>query len=93
MPHLGEFVAVYNDTKQRAQFNVRFLDALYYTLDGNFRSGQKAKPLDKDDVPLSKGAGYFADEDAFKAFTSAQGNLGPEVSRAVTAQPPMEAYS
>ena len=35
--------------------------------------------MDMDDVPLSKGAAYFADEEAFAAYQEELGPLGPEV--------------
>lgn len=59
---------------------LRFLDALYYSIDGNFHANLKDKPFDKDDVPLTKGAGYFADEDLFSAYTAKLGPLQPEPS-------------
>lgn len=31
-----------------------FLDALYYAIDGNFHAKLKDKPMDEDDLPLSK---------------------------------------
>ena len=58
---------------------VRFLDALYYSIDGNFHANLKDKRFDKDDVPLTKGAGYFADEDVFSAYVAKLGPLEPEV--------------
>ena len=39
----------------------------------------KDKPMDEDDFPLSKGAAFFADEDAFAAYQKELGPLGPEV--------------
>ncbi|KIP01467.1 hypothetical protein PHLGIDRAFT_123325 [Phlebiopsis gigantea 11061_1 CR5-6] len=59
---------------------LRFLDALYYSIDGNFHANLKDKPFDKDDVPLTKGAGYFADEDLFSAYTAKLSPLEPEPS-------------
>ena len=55
------------------------MDALFYAVDGNFHANLKEKPYDKDDTPLSKGAAYFADEDAFAAFAAELGPLQPEV--------------
>lgn len=57
----------------------RFLDALFYAVDGNFHANLKKNPLDEDDVPLSKGAAYFADEDAFAEFIETLGPLEGEV--------------
>ncbi|KAI0084023.1 hypothetical protein BDY19DRAFT_899301 [Irpex rosettiformis] len=45
------------------------LDALYHAVDGNFTQNLKDKGSDADDLPLTLGAGYFADEhDAKKYF-------------------------
>ena len=57
----------------------RFLDALFYAIDGNFHATLKDKRSDPDDFPLSKGSAYFADEDAFKAFAAKLPPLGPDV--------------
>lgn len=58
----------------------RFLDALFYAIDGNFHANLKGnKRIDEDDFPLSKGAAYFANEDAFAAFSATLPPLGPEV--------------
>ena len=54
------------------------MDALFYAVDGNFHSNLKKKPMDEDDFPLSKGAAYFADEDAFAQFSARLPPLGPE---------------
>ncbi|KIP12369.1 hypothetical protein PHLGIDRAFT_113846 [Phlebiopsis gigantea 11061_1 CR5-6] len=51
---------------------LRFLDALYYSIDGNFHANLKEKPGDENDFPLSKGAGYFANEDAVAAYLQTQ---------------------
>ena len=58
---------------------LRFLEALYYSIDGNFHASLKDKPFDPEDVPLTKGAGYFADEDLFAAYSTKLGPLQPEV--------------
>ena len=58
----------------------RFLDALFYAVDGNFQANMKEKPHDAEDTPLSKGAGYFADEAAFAAFAETLGPIEPEVN-------------
>lgn len=47
----------------------RFMDALFYAIDGNFHNNQKEKLFDPDDVPLSSGADYFADEKMFAAYS------------------------
>ena len=47
----------------------RFLDALYYVLDGNFRANQKEKHnMDEDDVPLTGHAAYYADQESFRKY-------------------------
>ena len=53
---------------------------MFYAVDGNFHANLKKKPLDEDDVPLSKGAAYFADEDAFAEFIETVGPLEAEAS-------------
>lgn len=58
---------------------VRFLDALFHTVDGNFHQNQKMKPLDREDFPLSLGAGYFAHEEEFEKFQKLLGPMEPEV--------------
>ncbi|GJE98479.1 hypothetical protein PsYK624_147110 [Phanerochaete sordida] len=59
---------------------LRFLDALFYAVDGNFHANLKDKRMDHEDFPLSKGAAYFADETAFAAFSEKLPPLGPEPS-------------
>ena len=56
------------------------MDALFYAVDGNFHATLKHKRSDEDDTPLSMGAGYFANEEAFAAYKETLGPLGPEVS-------------
>ncbi|KAI0649157.1 hypothetical protein C8Q79DRAFT_999013 [Trametes meyenii] len=46
----------------------RYLDALHYSIDGNFQLGLKMKNTDKDDVALSEGAGYFVNSQDFKTY-------------------------
>ena len=58
---------------------IRFLDALFYAIDGNFHANLKEKALDEDDFPLSKGAGFFAHEDAVEKYLEELGPLGPQV--------------
>ena len=49
----------------------RYLDALYHAVDGNFTQNLKDKGSDQDDLPLTLGAGYFANEhDAKKYFAA-----------------------
>ena len=40
----------------------------FHTVDGNFHSTQKMKPMDPSDFPLTKGAGYYAEEEEFSHF-------------------------
>ena len=61
----------------------RYLDALFHTIDGNFHQNQRMKPSDPADKALSLGAGYFANDDDFKAFQKTLGPLEPEVCPAV----------
>ena len=56
------------------------MDALFYSIDGNFHANLKDKPLDLADFPLTKGGGYFANEDAVEAYQATLGPLMPEVS-------------
>ncbi|TCD62264.1 hypothetical protein EIP91_007122 [Steccherinum ochraceum] len=58
----------------------KFLDAFFYAKDGNFRSNQKQKDMDPLDFPLTKGAAYFANEDAFNFFVKTTGTDDAEVS-------------
>ncbi|EMD36363.1 hypothetical protein CERSUDRAFT_52053 [Gelatoporia subvermispora B] len=53
---------------------MRYLEALYTTMDGNFQQNQREKPSDPNDFALSEGAAYFADTDDFKIY---QADLGP----------------
>ena len=39
-----------------------FLDALFHAVDGNFSQSKKQKNTDPNDVPLTAGAAYYADE-------------------------------
>ena len=47
---------------------IRYLDMFFHTVDGNFHSTQKMKPMDPSDFPLTKGAGYYAEEEEFSHF-------------------------
>lgn len=58
----------------------RFLDALYYSVDGNFQQNQRDKPMDANDFPLTTGAAYFAHEDDFRRHQTTLGPLRPDVS-------------
>ncbi|KAH9855776.1 hypothetical protein C2E23DRAFT_866429 [Lenzites betulinus] len=46
----------------------RYIDALTYSIDGNFHLGSKAKETDEADVALSEGAGYFVNSKDFKTY-------------------------
>lgn len=52
----------------------RYIDALTYSIDGNFHLGSKAKETDPDDVALSEGAGYFVNQKDFQTYL----NKSPE---------------
>ncbi|KAI0656991.1 hypothetical protein C8Q70DRAFT_1046552 [Cubamyces menziesii] len=41
--------------------DLRYMDALFYSVDGNFRQKQREKPMDYNDIPLTEGAAYFVD--------------------------------
>ena len=43
----------------------------FHTVDGNFQSTQKLKPMDPTDFPLTTGAGYFADERDYDMYVKA----------------------
>ena len=58
---------------------LRFLHALFVAIDGNFVSNRKDKNTDPDDFPLSKGAGYFVNEDDVKVYEKDEGKFKPEV--------------
>lgn len=58
----------------------RFLDALFYTIDGNFHANLRNKRMDLEDFPLSKGVAYFANEDAYAAYSKELPPLQAEVS-------------
>ncbi|TBU45985.1 hypothetical protein BD309DRAFT_989187 [Dichomitus squalens] len=46
----------------------QYLDALHYSIDGNFHFNLKLKHTDPKDFPLTKGAAYFVHEDDFKKY-------------------------
>ncbi|THG93084.1 hypothetical protein EW026_g8052 [Hermanssonia centrifuga] len=54
--------------------NLRFLDALFHALDGNFTQNQKHNNTDVDDFPLTLGAAYFAYENDVAKYIK---HLGP----------------
>ena len=39
-----------------------------FSKDGNFQQSQHSKKYDKDDVPLTKGKAYYADEDKYEEY-------------------------
>ncbi|KAI0664425.1 hypothetical protein C8Q70DRAFT_905479 [Cubamyces menziesii] len=45
-----------------------YVDALFYSIDGNFRQNVRNKAMDKDDVALTRGAGYFASTEDFQRY-------------------------
>lgn len=57
----------------------RFLHALYIVIDGNFHQNLKNKRRDHKDFPLTLGAAYFANEDDWDKYTTALGDVLPEV--------------
>ena len=49
---------------------------LFYSKDGNFHQCQHSKKMDLNDVPLSKGASYFAHKDDYADYLkSAKGTI------------------
>ncbi|TFK87312.1 hypothetical protein K466DRAFT_491107 [Polyporus arcularius HHB13444] len=58
----------------------RFLDALHYSMDGNYRSSQRKKPWDKFDVSLMGAAAYFVHQGDFKYYLSHIGETEEEES-------------
>ncbi|KAI1789500.1 hypothetical protein LXA43DRAFT_892819 [Ganoderma leucocontextum] len=51
-----------------------YLDMFFYTIDGNFQSAQKFKPMDMTDFPLTTGAAYYAHERDYEIYRA---KLGP----------------
>ena len=45
-----------------------YVDALHYSIDGNFHLGLKNKETDPNDSALSEGAAYFVNTKDFKYF-------------------------
>ena len=41
---------------------------LSYSKDGNFQHSQHIKKMDKEDIPLTKGAAYYADENEYEQY-------------------------
>ncbi|KAI0654518.1 hypothetical protein C8Q70DRAFT_1047971 [Cubamyces menziesii] len=52
--------------KRSAEYN--YVDALHYSIDGNFHLGLKNKDTDPNDAALSEGAAYFVNTKDFKYF-------------------------
>ena len=48
-------------------------------IDGNFVSNRKDKKVDPLDFPLTKGAGYFVNEDDVAQYEAGLGEFKPEV--------------
>ena len=46
----------------------RYLDALHWTVDGNFQLNQRKKPMDPNDFMLTEGVGYFAHAREYSEF-------------------------
>lgn len=60
------------------------MDALFYSMDGNFHSKQREKPMDKDDVALTEGAAYFVNEADFRIYKEKIGPAEREVRMVVS---------
>ncbi|KAI0644780.1 hypothetical protein C8Q79DRAFT_912372 [Trametes meyenii] len=61
--------------------SLRYLDALFYSVDGNFHQKQRKKPMDKNDIALSEGASYFVDSTDFARYMD---GIGPEEQEETT---------
>ncbi|PIL28222.1 hypothetical protein GSI_09634 [Ganoderma sinense ZZ0214-1] len=46
----------------------KYLDMFFHTVDGNFHSSQKMKPMDPSDFSLTNAAGYYAEQKEFSHF-------------------------
>ena len=64
----------------RDVFARRYLDALFYAIDGNYHQHSRKKPTDPNDFPFTKGAAYFANEDDYRKYVELMGDVPPEVS-------------
>lgn len=71
----------FSPVADRVLTGCRYIDALTYSIDGNFHLGSKAKATDPKDIALSEGAGYFVNTKDFKTYL----NKSPE--------PPVEVCS
>ena len=58
----------------------RYIDALFYAIDGNYHQHQRKKPMDKNDLPFTMNAAYYTNERDFKTYVDAMGEPQPEVS-------------
>ncbi|THG97971.1 hypothetical protein EW026_g4122 [Hermanssonia centrifuga] len=65
---------------KRRDPNMKFMDALFHAIDGNFTQNQKEKKTDEDDFPLSLGAAYFANEIDVAKYIQGLGPLKHETS-------------
>ena len=57
----------------------RYLDALHWTVDGNFQLNQRKKPMDPNDFALTEGAGYFAHAKEYSSFVRNLPNASKDV--------------
>ncbi|KAI0060783.1 hypothetical protein BV25DRAFT_1806721 [Artomyces pyxidatus] len=60
--------------------HLRFVDALFHGIDGNFHQNQKVKPLDPNDFALTLGSAYFANAEDFVKYQETLGPMEPEPS-------------
>ena len=59
------------------------MDALYYSIDGNFHANLKDKPFDKSDFPITNGGGPMVeqtDAEKFKAKVKPQKDVSTLLS-------------
>ena len=53
-----------------------------FSKDGNFQQSQHSKKYDKEDVPLTKGKAYYADEDEYEDYLKSR--VGTEADTEVS---------
>ena len=58
---------------------IRYIHMLSYSKDGNFQQHQHDKKMDMKDIPLTKGAAYYADEDEYTEFQQCMKDLEADV--------------
>ncbi|KIK34193.1 hypothetical protein CY34DRAFT_98438 [Suillus luteus UH-Slu-Lm8-n1] len=77
-PHPGKNLPA--DWKESPRHPVRWLYALFLAIDANFRLKHKAISNDNVDPSLSRGWGYFVEEEAYKSFLHSSADCVQEKS-------------